>query len=40
MSVEKGAIFDEAKKSMDSCRLFAKVVDGGASFQRLCGGFN
>jgi len=35
VSVEKGAIFDEAKKSLESCRLVAKVLAGGAGFQKI-----
>lgn len=35
MSVEKGAIFDEAVKSDQTCRLVAKVLDGGAGFEKI-----
>ena len=39
MGVQKGDIIDESKKSLDSCRLAIKVIEGGAGFTKVecCG---
>jgi hypothetical protein len=39
MSIRKGDVIDEAGKSLDSCRLAVKVLEGGGGFVSLncCG---
>ena len=39
MAIQKGDIIDEAQKSLDTCRLAVKVLEGGAGFAKIdcCG---
>src|SRR3972149_2049161 len=39
MAIQKGDIIDESKKSLESCRLAVKVIDGGGGFSHVscCG---
>lgn len=39
MAIQKGDIIDESRKSLDSCRLAIKVLEGGAGFTKVdcCG---
>jgi hypothetical protein len=39
MSIQKGDIIDESAKSLDSCRLAVKVLEGGGGFASIncCG---
>ena len=39
MAIQKGDVIDESKKSLESCRLAIKVLEGGGGFDRVncCG---
>ncbi len=39
MAIQQGDIIDESKKSLESCRLAVKVLEGGAGFSKVncCG---
>ena len=39
MAIQQGDMIDESKKSMESCRLAVKVLEGGAGFAKVncCG---
>jgi len=39
MAIQKGDIIDESKKSLESCRLAVKVLEGGGGFAKIdcCG---